>query len=171
MPATPQPGSYVLNPAGSSVTVEQKTMWGLVKVVGTFASVSGKGEVLADGTASGTVVLDAASLSTKHTKRDTHLRSDDFFAVDTYPTLTFEAVAARRDGDDVSVDGRLTVRDTTRLVPVSARATHVDGQGATLDTEFTVDRSEFGLTWNQMGMVRGPVTVRATLRFTRDDAV
>lgn len=65
------------------------------------------------------------------------------------------------------IEGRLTVRGTTRPITLSAEVAVDDADSATLTTEFSVDRTEFGLSWNQMGMLRGPATVIATLRFTR----
>ncbi|MGW2824360.1 YceI family protein [Streptomyces sp. NPDC001443] len=167
MSATVSPGHFVLDPSGSTVTIHQRTMWGLVNVGGTFASVSGTGEVNSDGSATGSVVLDAGSLDTGHAKRDAHLRSADFFAVEAFPTLTFEATDARIGaGDRLAVQGKLTVRDRTRPLPLTATVSRTESAGVTLTTQFSLDRADFGLTWNQMGMVRGPVSVSATLRFT-----
>uniref|UniRef100_A0AAU3H6U3 YceI family protein n=1 Tax=Streptomyces sp. NBC_01401 TaxID=2903854 RepID=A0AAU3H6U3_9ACTN len=171
MPSTVDPGTFLLDPTASTVEVRHKTMWGLVTVKGAFASVAGKGEVHPDGTASGTVTLDARSLDTGNAKRDTHLRSDHFFAADSFPDLTFDVKAAspRGDGNTVTVEGTLTVRDITRPQPVSATVTGSDPRSVSLTTEFTVDRADFGMTFNQMGMVRGQATIRATLRFVRAD--
>jgi hypothetical protein len=53
---------------------------------------------------------------------------------------------------------------------VTATVTRMEPDAVTLTTEFTVDRGEFGLTWNQLGMMRGLTTVTATLRFQRTAA-
>jgi polyisoprenoid-binding protein YceI len=146
-------------------------MWGLVTVKGAFTSVTGQGEVRPDGTATGSVTLDAASLDTKNAKRDAHLRSDHFFAADQFPAILFDVrTATRGGGDTVTVDGRLTVRGITRPQSVTATVTRTEPDAVTLTTEFTVDRGEFGLTWNQLGMMRGLTTVTATLRFQRTAA-
>jgi polyisoprenoid-binding protein YceI len=169
--AAVETGLFVLDSAASTVTLKHKTMWGLVTVKGTFTSVTGQGEVRADGTATGTVGLDVASLETRHAKRDAHLRSDDFFAADQFPAIVFDVLEATRRGDGtVTVHGRLTVRGITRPQTVTATLTQAGPDGVTLTTEFTVDRTEFGLTWNQMGMMRGLATVDATLRFQRTSA-
>src|SRR5690348_7090341 len=110
-----QTGTWQLDPAASTVGLRHKTMWGLVTVKGTFTAVSGRGEVRPDGSATGTVTLDAASLDTKSAKRDTHLRSADFFDADHHPEITLAVRGADRlDGDGVRVTGQLTVRGISR---------------------------------------------------------
>lgn len=82
-------GLWQLDAGASTVALKHKSMWGLVPVKGVFATVGGGGEVSADGTVTGTLTLDAASIDTKNAKRDAHLRSADFFDVDKYPEITF----------------------------------------------------------------------------------
>ncbi|WP_033320455.1 YceI family protein [Streptomyces yerevanensis] len=164
-------GLWQLDPALSTVAVRQKTMWGMVTVNGTFAGITGDGEVRPDGSASGTVTLDAASLDTKHEKRDKHLRSADFFDVDRHPTITFTVRSCvPRTDDTVEVSGQLTVRGVSRPVSFTARATDSSADAVTLAAELTVDRTEFGISWNQMGMMRGLTTITTSLRFARASA-
>ncbi|MEU1274827.1 YceI family protein [Streptomyces sp. NPDC005799] len=164
-------GLWQLDAAASTVALRHKTMWNLVTVKGTFTGVGGQGEVKADGSATGTITLDAASLDTKNKKRDEHLRSADFFDVDNHPEITFAVRSAElRSGDTVEVTGQLTVRGISRPQTVTARLVGKDADALTLDAEFTVDRAEFGLGWNQMGMIRGLTTVTTTLRFVRAGA-
>ncbi|MEV6529506.1 YceI family protein [Streptomyces sp. NPDC051639] len=161
-------GLWQLDPARTSVVIRHKTMWGLVTVKGDFAAVTGEGEVQADGTARGTVTLDVASLDTKNGKRDKHLRSADLFDVERHPTITFavdNAVVAQND--TVEVTGQLTVRGITRPQPLVARVTAASAEDVTLTAEFTVDRDQFDMGWNQLGMLRGLTTVVGTLVFTR----
>ncbi|NGO48556.1 YceI family protein [Streptomyces ureilyticus] len=164
-------GLWQLDPARSTVAVRQKTMWGMVTVNGTFAGVTGDGEVRPDGSASGTVTLDAASLDTKHEKRDKHLRSADFFDVDRHPAITFAVRSCvPRTDDTVEVSGQLTVRGISRPQSFTARVTDSTADAVTLAAELTVDRAEFGMTWNQLGMMRGLTTITTTLRFARATA-
>jgi polyisoprenoid-binding protein YceI len=166
-----QTGTWQLDPAASTVGLRHRTMWGLVTVKGAFAAVTGGGEVHADGSATGTVTLEAASLDTGHAKRDTHLRSADFFDAGRHPEITFAVRGAERlDGDGVRVTGQLTVRGVSRPVTFTARLTEASAEALTLDAEFTVDRDQFGMGWNQLGMMRGLTTVTAKLRFTRPRA-
>lgn len=164
-------GTWQLDPATSTVAVRHKTFWGLMTVKGTFAAVTGDGEVQPDGTAVGTITLDVASLDTGNAKRDEHLRGADFFDAANHPEITFSAHGAElRDGDTVHVVGQLTVRGTSRPKTFTARLVGADAESLTLDAEFTVDREQFGMGWNQLGMIRGLTTVAGTLRFTRGAA-
>ncbi|MER7936987.1 MULTISPECIES: YceI family protein [unclassified Streptomyces] len=168
MTVTVETGLWQLDPTASTVAVRHKSVWGLVTVRGTFTGVTGRGEVAADGTATGTLVIDAATLDTRNKKRDDHLRSADFFDAAHHPEITFEVRGAERDADGaVRVDGLLTVRGVTRPQQITARLASADADGLTLETEFTVTREEFGVAFNQMRMMGGPTTVTATLRFTR----
>ncbi|MGW4594070.1 YceI family protein [Streptomyces sp. NPDC004457] len=161
-------GLWQLDPTASTVGLRHKTLWGLVTVKGTFTGVGGTGEVRPDGSATGTVTLDAASLDTRNAKRDVHLRSADFFDTDRHPQITFTVRGADRlEGDTVRVTGQLTVRGVGRPLSLTARLTGVSADALTLETEFGVDREQFGMGWNQLGMIRGLTTVTAALRFTR----
>jgi polyisoprenoid-binding protein YceI len=163
-----QSGAFQLDRAGSTVAIRHKTMWGLVTVKGHFTTLSGSGEVRLDGTAAGTITVGSASLDTKNAKRDTHLRSADFFAAEEFPEIIYEVREVTPHGEAaVAVNGSLTVRGTTRPLTLTATVTEPGAETATLTTEFTVDRREFGLSWNQMGMMRGVTTVNAVLRFRR----
>ncbi|TQJ37097.1 YceI family protein [Streptomyces sp. SLBN-115] len=161
-------GQWQLDTSASTVALKHKAMWGLVAAKGTFAIVSGGGEVAADGTVTGTLVLDAASIDTKNAKRDTHLRSADFFDVEKHPEITFAVRAAELGADGaVKVSGQLTVHGVSRPQNFTARLSQADADAVTLDATFTVDRNEFGITMNQLGMMGGLTTITTTLRFTR----
>ncbi|GAP48498.1 putative UPF0312 protein [Streptomyces azureus] len=90
--------------------------------------------------------MDVASLDTKNAKRDTHLRSADFFDADHHPEITFVARGAElRDGDQVHVVGQLTVRGVSGPLSLTARLKDGNAAGLTLETEFSVDRDQFGM--------------------------
>ncbi|MFF8424815.1 YceI family protein [Streptomyces sp. NPDC016566] len=161
-------GIWQLDPTASTVGLRHKTFWGLVDVKGTFGAVTGRGEVRPDGSATGTVTLDVAALDTKNAKRDEHLRSADLLDAGNHPEITLAVRGADRlDDDSVRVTGQLTVRGVSRPLNLTARLTSATAEALTLETEFTVDREQFGVTWNQLGMMRGLTTVTAALRFSR----
>ena len=72
-------GQWKLDPQASLVEFRVRHFWHAITVRGSFAEVSGQGTVDPDGTASGTLVIAAASLTTNNKQRDKHLRSADFF--------------------------------------------------------------------------------------------
>lgn len=97
--------------------------------------------------------VDAASLDTKDEGRDGHLRSADFFDVETYPEITFTSTGVRVEGGDFLVDGDLTIKDVTKPVTFEVDfggfGTDPWGNykaGATAKT--VINREDFGLTWN-----------------------
>jgi polyisoprenoid-binding protein YceI len=118
-------------------------------------------------TAMNTVTVTAASIDTKNTRRDTHLRSADFFDSDNNPDITFTADGIRASGQGVAVAGALTVRGRARPLSFDAAAS-VQGDGEIwLDAEVRVNRADFGLTWNLMGMVSMNNTLTIHAVFTR----
>ena len=88
-------GEWVLDPGKSSIRLNTRSMWGLAPVKGVFREVSGSGTVSPDGQVSGTITVAAASIDTKNARRDTHLRSADFFDVANHPDLAFAADGIR----------------------------------------------------------------------------
>ncbi len=160
-------GEWVLDPRTSSIRLKSSSIAGLVRVKGVFREVSGNGTVSPDGEVSGAVTVAAASIDTKNKKRDTHLRSADFFDSDTYPDITVTVNQARPSGQGVTVSGSLTVRDRTRPVTFDAKVSGISDGEIALDAEIQVNRADFGLTWNQMGMASMHNTIIVHAVFTR----
>jgi polyisoprenoid-binding protein YceI len=146
-------GEWVLDPGPSSIRLKTRNLLGLVPVRGVFREVSGSGAVSPDGEVSGTVTVAAASIDTTNARRDTHLRSADFFDSGHKPDITFTADGIRPSGQGVAVTGALTVRGRTRPLPFDAVASVRDDGEIWLDAEVHVNRADFGLTWNLMGLV------------------
>ena len=115
----------------------------------------------------GTITVAAGSIDTKNKKRDEHLRSADFFDADNHPSITFGVDGITLSGDGAKVTGTLTVRDRTRPLSFDAKVSSFDGAGVGLDAEVKVNRADFGLTWNQMGMTSMDNTITVHAVFTR----
>ena len=145
-------GEWALDPGKSSIRLKNRSTWGLIRVNGVFREVSGNGSVYPDGQVSGTITVAAASIDTKNTRRDTHLRSADFFDSASHPDIIFTADGIRPSGQGIAVSGALTVRGRTRPLSLAAVAS-VQGGEIWLDAEVGVNRADFGLTWNLMGLV------------------
>ncbi|MFD7502158.1 YceI family protein [Streptomyces sp. NPDC059850] len=161
-------GRWVLDPAGTTVRFAHKTFWGLSTVKGVFTGVTGEGEVLADGSARGTLTVDAASLDTQNAKRDTHLRSADFFDTDRHPEIVFAVSGAvPGEGAAVRIDGEMTILGNTRPLSFPARLTEATADAATLTADLEINRGEFGMGMNKLGMMPGPAALTVTARFTR----
>lgn len=107
--------------------------------------------------------IDVASIDTRDEKRDAHLRSADFFDAESHPRLTFESTGAVGDGASFTLNGRLTIRGTTRGVSleVSSLGRAKDPWGnekAVFEAKTHISRQEFGMTWNA-GLEAGGVLV------------
>ncbi|HWD94951.1 MAG TPA: YceI family protein [Acidimicrobiales bacterium] len=158
-------GSWDLDASRTSIVFHTSAMW-VFKVKGTINALSGDAIFGPDGTVSGTLVFDAASIDTGTKKRDDHLRTADFFEVAAYPTITFTLSSARADDlGTVSVAGELAIHGQTRPLNFAADVSTV-GDSATVHAEFDLDRSAWGLTWAKMGAgLKNHVVISA--RFTK----
>ena len=128
----------------------------ITKVRGRFADFGGSIDFNADQPAASTVSFEiqAASIDTSTPDRDAHLRSDDFFAVEKYPTITFASTRIEAaGGNDYAVTGNLTMRGVTKAItiPVTFLGTAGDpwgNQRIAFEGEVTINRKDFGLNWN-----------------------
>jgi polyisoprenoid-binding protein YceI len=67
----------------------------------------------------------------------------------------------------VTVTGQLTAAGVTRPLTFTATLAEVTEAAVTVRAEAEIDRAQFGMTWNQLGMLRGPATISVVARFTR----
>ena len=155
-------GEWALDPRTSSIRLKTRVM-GLVPVNGVFREVTGGGTVGTDGQVSGTVTVATASIDTTNTRRDTHLRSADFFDSGNHPDITFTADSIRPSGQGAVVTGALTVCGTTRPLSLDAAVSVRDDGTVCLGARVRIDRADFGLTWNAMGLasMNNTLTVHA----------
>ena len=160
------PGNWQLVSARSSVRFKNKTFWGLATVTGEFTEVRGAGQIAENGTVSGGLVIGAASLKTGIGKRDDHLRSADFFDVEEHPTIRVEVTGLEPTG---VVHATLTVRGVTRPLPLSAGVDRLDDGAVRLTTQTTIDRTEFGVSGNMVGMMPTTTTLLADVVFAKVD--
>ena len=149
--------TYRVDPAHTSV---------LFRIRHLFTTVTGRFERF-DGTidydekaprkarVSGTI--DAATINTNVEKRDNHLRSADFFDVEKYPKITFESSGVTdidASGHKGKMNGTLTMHGVSRpvILDVSFLGKGKDPGGkerAGFHATTTVNRKDFGLTWNK----------------------
>ena len=100
------------------------------------------------------VTIQAASIDTGEPARDKHLRSEDFFAVEQFPALTFTSTGVTPRGKDrYDVEGDLTIRGVVKriVLPVSYLGFAKDpwdNEKLGFEAETTINRKEFGLNWN-----------------------
>ena len=119
------------------------------------------------------VTIDVKSIDTRQEMRDNHLRSPDFFDAANHPTIHF--VSKRVEGElsgDFRVVGDLTIRGTTKEISldVSLQGRGRDPWGherAGFEAKGKINRSEFGLTWNQ-ALETGGVAVGDEIKISID---
>jgi polyisoprenoid-binding protein YceI len=126
---------------------------GVAKVRGVFRDFGGTLAIDEAGAAQARGTVDLSSLDTRIAARDEHLRSADFFDVEHHPQLTFESTAIEAGGGELRVAGNVTIRGVTRAVELHGElvGTGVDDEGNErigLELDGSLDRREFGLTWN-----------------------
>ncbi len=159
-------GEWVLDPRKSSIRLKSRVM-GLIPVHGVFREVRGNGTISPGGAVSGSLTVLAASIDTNNTRRDTHLRSADFFDCGSKPDITFAADGARPADQGIAVTGALTVRGRTRPLSFGAAASVLGDGEVWLDAEVRINRADFGLSWNRLGMVPVNNTVAIHAVFSR----
>jgi polyisoprenoid-binding protein YceI len=157
--ATLPPGlvEYEVDPAHTQVQFKVRHM-GVSTVTGKFNRFAATFAYdPADPAASWvTATIDAASIDTDNERRDNHLRSADFFAADSYPTLTFQSTRVEPAGaGGLRVAGDLTIRGVTRPVVLDVRLEGAaPGDGGRPITGWTaeaaIDRMDYGLKWNRL---------------------
>lgn len=155
-------GTWTLDPTKTTVGFRTKAMW-VLPVKGTAQAVSGEAQIGADGTATGSLIIDAGSFDTNNKKRDDHLRSADFFEVIKYPTISFVASHVQPTGPGrLEINGVLTVHGQTQLLTLNAEISGDGANSATVATEVEIDRTLFGMSWAKMGAgLKTKVTIHA----------
>lgn len=148
--------NFTVDTAHSSIQFEVKHMM-VSKVKGQFDSYTATvtaGSLDDLTTATFQFSFDVASINTKNTDRDDHLRSVDFFDVEQHPTIEFTSTSITRSGDDYKVTGDLTIKGITNEVTFELE---YNGKGTNpwgvevygFEGEAKINRENFGLTWNQ----------------------
>ena len=154
-PATPDisSGSWQLDQTHSSVEFHGRHFYGLMTVKGHFDRY--EGTLNLDELPALELRIDADSLETKHGKRDTHLRSGDFFDVANHPDVRFVADTVTLHEGTLTARGELHAAGRQVLLNVEATVRQVDGE---FEVEATalVDHRDLGMTWSPLGILRAP---------------
>jgi polyisoprenoid-binding protein YceI len=156
-------GTWVIDPVHSDVGFTVRHMM-VSKVRGRFARF--EGQIVTGPTpleSSVTASIDLASIDTNNAQRDGHIRSADFFDVDNYPTMTYQSTGVRQDGDDLVLDGNLTLKGVTKAVPLRLEANGFgpDAYGGTragFSAYAEINRRDFGVDF-QAAIETGGVVV------------
>jgi polyisoprenoid-binding protein YceI len=166
-------GTYTLDASHSRIGfVARHAM--VTKVRGSFNEF--EGTAVLDGSnpaaSSAELTITAKSIDTRNGQRDEHLRSNDFFAMDEYPTITFTSTGARQTSDgEFELTGDLTIKDVTKAVtiPFTYEGSATDPYGnlrVGFEGSVVINRKDWGVNWNA-GLEAGGVLVgeKITLEF------
>jgi polyisoprenoid-binding protein YceI len=157
--------SYQVDPVHSNVVFRVKH-GGIGYVYGQFLKFDGTVNYDQENPSKTSIewTIDSNSVFTNHRKRDTHLKSPDFFNAKQHPEISFKSTKVTKKGDKLRVKGKLTLNGKTRTI-----TTDVDLVGSGKDqqgnqrqgflTEFSIDRSDYGMDF----MVGGGVSDQVDL--------
>jgi polyisoprenoid-binding protein YceI len=166
-------GNYTIDPTHSRIGfVARHAM--VTKVRGSFNEFVGSGYFDAENPSASNaqITIQANSIDTRNADRDGHLRSNDFFDMETYPEIRFASTAVERvDDTTYRVTGDLTIKDVTKPVAVdfeyTGSATDPFGnQRVGFEGSTTVNRKDWGVNWNAALEAGGVlVSEKVTLEF------
>jgi polyisoprenoid-binding protein YceI len=148
-------GDYVIDAAHTRIGfVARHAM--VTKVRGSFTEFEGKVHLDEQSPAqtSAQIVIEVRSIDTGNSDRDGHLRSNDFFAMDEFPEITFTSTEAEKLGDeDFRLTGDLTVKGVTKPVAIDFeyQGSAKDPYGnlrAGFEGKAAIDRKDFGVSFN-----------------------
>jgi len=146
-------GTWTIDPVHSEVGFSVRHMM-VSKVRGKFTTFSGQIVTGEDPASSAvTAEIDLASIDTGNEQRDAHIRSADFFEVESYPTMTYRSTGVRALGGEYILDGDLTLKGVTKSVPLSLELNGFGPDpyggtraGFTATTE--INRRDFGVNFH-----------------------
>jgi polyisoprenoid-binding protein YceI len=164
-------GSWSVDNVHSNVGFSIKYM------AGTFtAPFSEFHAALRDGVLTGAVQVDSVEVRDPNLKG--HLKSPEFFDALQYPEVRFESTSIHRDGDELTIDGQITIKGHTEPAQLTGTISDeiTDPYGGTrfgLKLDTTIDRTAFGITWNNplpggKPALSNQVTLSADLQLSKE---
>jgi polyisoprenoid-binding protein YceI len=154
----PEPSvtTWHIDPVHSTAQFKVKHLM-ISNVKGEFTSIKGALQLdSSDVTKSSLeVTIDANSINTRESQRDTHLKSADFFDVEKFPNITFKSSSVtKKASGEFAVEGDLTIHGVARKVTLNVEAPSApqkDPWGGTrigIEANTKINRKDFGLVWN-----------------------
>ena len=172
-PLSTATGTYAIDPSHSRIGfVARHAM--VTKVRGSFNEFEGSGYFDAENPSAShlRLTVQAASIDTRNADRDGHLKSNDFFDMETHPEITFVSTAVEAISDDeYRVTGDLTIKGVTKPVTVDFEYTGTavdpfDNTRIGLEGKTTINRKDWGVNWNAALETGGVlVSEKVTLEF------
>ena len=146
-------GTWTIDAAHSEVSFTVRHM-AVSKVRGRLGEVAGE-IVTSDDPArsSVTATIDVTSITTFNEQRDGHIKSGDFFGVESHPEATFTSTSIGHDGDDFVITGDLTLKGVTRPVTLKVEVSGIgpDAYGGTragFSAKGQINRRDYGIEFD-----------------------
>jgi polyisoprenoid-binding protein YceI len=167
-------GTWTVDPVHSQVGFAVAYHVGTFR--GSFAPVEARLEVGEDGKAKLTGSASVSGVKVQDENLSAHLQAPDFFDAERTPEIAFASTAIRPSGDELEIVGELTIKGTTLPVTATGRVgvqkDYMDRPYFGLELTSTIDRTQFGLNWNNPlpngdPALANEVTVTAELFLTR----
>jgi polyisoprenoid-binding protein YceI len=140
---------------------------------GTFSDFDAK---VADGDVRGSA--EVASVQVKDPNLEAHLQAPDFFDAERHPQLSFESRDVSRSGDELTISGEIAIKGHTEPVEIRGNITDpfadpFGNERFGLQLEATIDRTKFGVSWNNPlpsgePALSNDVTIIADIQFVRE---
>jgi polyisoprenoid-binding protein YceI len=155
---------WAIDPSHSEISFKVKHLV-VTTLTGKFDSFEGSLDTANEDFSNAKINFSAAiaSINTGNTDRDGHLKSDDFFNAEAFPTLTFQSTSFTKTGDsEYKLVGDITLRDVTKPIELTVEygGTMVDPWGNTkagFEINGKLKRKEFGLKWDAITEAGGAV--------------
>ncbi len=155
--------TYKIDAAHSDITFKVKHMM-ITNVSGSFTKFDATMESEAADFSDAKISFEADtdSINTNNEQRDGHLKSDDFFAAEKFPKLSFVSSSLVKKGDDYVLTGDLTLRGTSKAIELAVEfgGTMTDPYGQVksgFEINGKINRKDFGLTWGAVTEAGGVV--------------
>ncbi len=178
-PAPPQtdPVKWTIDPVHSEISFKVRHF--VSKVPGIFTRWTG--EIVVDPAklngGSVAVTIQTASINTSNDRRDGDLRSPNFFAADSFPTITFKSTKVEATGSALKITGDLTMRGVTKPVVLSGEFGGTFGpavagkQKIGFSASAKINRLDYGVKWNRLiegtNMLGDDVEITINIEATR----
>jgi len=167
--------TWVIDPIHSEISFKVRHMM-ITNVKGQFRDFTAKVESTEEGFERATVTAenDARSIFTNNEKRDTHLKSSDFFGVENHPTLTFESSSFTELGKETyQLKGLLTMKGVSNEIELDVKFGGLlpdpfgeeGDKRAGFSFNGKIDRTEWGLRYNDI-LESGGVAVSEQVRIS-----
>jgi polyisoprenoid-binding protein YceI len=163
-------GTWNIDPVHSHIGFIARHLM-VSKVRGNFTKFEGQIITAADPLqSSATATIDTTSFDTSNEQRNNDIKGENFLDVASHPAMTYRSTGVRREGDEIIVDGDLTIKGVTNPVALTVEVNGFGpdpygGTRAGFSATGEINRNDYGITAN-MVLPTGGVVVSEKIQLT-----